>query len=540
MPTIENPILKGFNPDPSILRVGKDYYIATSTFEWFPGVQIHHSRDLVNWRLLTRPLDRLSQLNMIGNPDSGGIWAPCLSHCDGVFYLIYTDMKYWLQEPYKIGYNYLVTATDIEGPWSEPVPLNFRGFDPSLYHDDDGRKWYVNMVWDHRQLNNRFSGILLQEYDAEQEKLVGPVTKIFDGTELGLVEGPHLYKRDGWYYLLTAEGGTEYTHAATLARSRNIEGPYELHPDKHIITSIGDPDLKLQKSGHASFVETADGEWYLAHLCGRPIDGKHCTLGRETSLQKYVWKEDDWPYLEAGGSYPLTEVPAPEGIQLQPVKEEEWDGLFTSDKLDINFQSLRQPITDDWLSLTARPGYLRLYGKDPTVSLFRQSLIARRVQAFDIEVETSVEFDPDSFQQMAGLIAYYDTQNHLYLRISYDEWAGRTLNIIRTDRALSREVLEEDISLPDDGPVRMKVRFNKASLQFFYAVEDLDWKAIGPELNGAILSDDYGNLGFTGAFVGLCTQDLTGEELHADFSCFHYNENSLVEIHELDEADVAN
>ncbi len=526
MATIQNPILRGFNPDPSILRVGEDYYIATSTFEWFPGVQIHHSRDLVNWRLLTRPLDRLSQLNMIGNPDSGGIWAPCLSYADGMFYLIYTDMKYWLHEPYKMGYNYLVTAGDIAGPWSDPIPLNFRGFDPSLFHDDDGRKWYVNMVWDHRQLNNRFAGILLQEYDAERQKLVGPVKKIFEGTELGLVEGPHLYKRDGWYYLLTAEGGTEYSHAATLARSRNIDGPYELHPDKHIITSIGDCELALQKSGHASLVETQNGEWYLAHLCGRPIDGKHCTLGRETSIQKFVWKEDGWLYLEAGGNHPLTEVAAPAGIEPQPFNEKEWDGLFTQPDLDINFQSLRQPVSDDWLSLKARPGYLRLYGKDPTVSLFRQSMIARRVQAFDIEVETAVEFNPESFQQMAGLIAYYDTQNHLYLRISHDERAGRALNIIRTDRTISREVLEEDISLPEDGAVRMKLHLNKGSLQFFYAVGESDWKPIGPELNGAILSDDYGNLGFTGAFVGICAQDLTGESLHADFSCFHYIENA--------------
>ena len=193
--SIQNPILKGFNPDPSILRVGEDYYIATSTFEWFPGVQIHHSRDLVNWRLLTRPLDRISQLNMIGNPDSGGIWAPCLSYCDGLFYLIYTDMKYWLRDPYKIGTNYLVTAPDIMGPWSEPIPLNFRGFDPSLFHDDDGKKWFVNMVWDHRQQNNRFSGILLQEYDHEQKKLVGPVKT---RTPWNVEKSPWSRKRSAW------------------------------------------------------------------------------------------------------------------------------------------------------------------------------------------------------------------------------------------------------------------------------------------------------------------------------------------------------
>ena len=146
---IRNPILPGFNPDPSICRVGDDYYIATSTFEWYPGVQIHHSRDLVNWRLVTRPLDRAAQLDMRGNPDSGGVWAPCLSHADGRFWLVYTDVKR-LDGNFKDAHNYIVTAPAIEGPWSDPTYVNSSGFDPSLFHDDDGRKWFVNMVWDHR------------------------------------------------------------------------------------------------------------------------------------------------------------------------------------------------------------------------------------------------------------------------------------------------------------------------------------------------------------------------------------------------------
>lgn len=522
---IENPILRGFNPDPSILRVGEDYYIATSTFEWFPGVQIHHSRDLKHWRLLTRPLDRISQLNMIGNPDSGGIWAPCLSYSDGLFYLVYTDMKYWLKHPYKAGYNYLVTAAEITGPWSDPVALNFSGFDPSLYHDDDGRKWLVNMVWDHRHDNNRFAGILLQEFDAAKQALVGPIKNIFKGTELGLVEGPHLYKRDGYYYLLTAEGGTVYEHAATFARARRIDGPYELHPENPVLTSNGRPQLKLQKSGHASLVQTQHGEWYMAHLCGRPVDGTHCTLGRETSLQKCVWREDGWLYLEHGSPYPEDTVPAPQGIEPQPFATSSWNGQFDTDCLDIHFQSLRQPVTEDWLSLSARPGYLRLYGgTDPTVSLFRQSLIARRVQAFDIEVETELEFEPVNFQQMAGLIAYYDTENHYYLRISHDEKAGRGLNIIRTDAAESTELLESEVAVPSKGAVRMKLEFNKDVIRFSYAVGMGDYTRIGPDLNGAILSDDYHNQGFTGAFVGMCAQDLSGKRLHADFSCFRYLE----------------
>jgi xylan 1,4-beta-xylosidase len=523
--TIHNPILRGFNPDPSILRVGKDFYIATSTFEWFPGVQIHHSRDLANWQLITRPLTSANQLDMLGNPDSGGIWAPCLSYSDGLFHLIFTDVKYWKRDPYKIAYNYLVTAPEITGPWSEPVFLNSSGFDPSLFHDDDGRKWLLNILWDHRKQNNRFAGILLQEFCPNTRRLIGPVTNIFRGTDRGLVEGPHLYKYNGWYYLLTAEGGTEYAHACTLARSRNIEGPYELHPDKHLLSSMGHPEALLQKAGHGSLVETAEGEWYLAHLCGRPIDGRHCTLGRETAIQKCIWQNDGWLYLEQGGSVPVIEVDAPKNFHPAPLAEHKWNGYFDQQELDINFQSLRQPITNDWLSLTERPGFLRLKGMEPTVSTFRQSLIARRVQSFDISVETSVEFQPITFQQMAGLIAYYDTENHYYLRISHEENIGRTLNIIATDAATSSEILEKDIPLPSEGTVRLRLAIKSGALRFEYATVGQEWQRVGPTLDAAILSDDYSHLGFTGAFVGLCCQDLSGQRLHADFDHFIYREN---------------
>ena len=188
---LQNPILKGFNPDPSILRVGEDFFIATSTFEWFPGVQIHHSKDLVNWRLLTRPLTRKSQLDMRGNGNSAGIWAPCLTHDGEKFHLIYTDVKHWSTTgSFKDTHNYLVTAEHIEGPWSEPIYLNSSGFDPSLFHDDDGRKWLLNMLWDHRPGHHPFAGIVLQEYDPVKQKLVGPIKNIFTGTSLKVTEGP--------------------------------------------------------------------------------------------------------------------------------------------------------------------------------------------------------------------------------------------------------------------------------------------------------------------------------------------------------------
>jgi xylan 1,4-beta-xylosidase len=188
---ITNPILPGFNPDPSICRAGPDYYIATSTFEWYPGVQIHHSTDLVNWRLVSRPLTRASQLDMRGNPDSCGIWAPCLSWADGLFWLVYTDVKR-LDGNFKDAHNYIVTAPDITGPWSDPVYVNSSGFDPSLFHDEDGRKWFLNMVWNHRTdsiggspKHPAFAGILAQEYDARAGKLIGEPVNIFAGSRTG-------------------------------------------------------------------------------------------------------------------------------------------------------------------------------------------------------------------------------------------------------------------------------------------------------------------------------------------------------------------
>ena len=255
MGIVHNPILRGFNPDPSIVRVGEDYYIATSTFEWFPGVQIHHSRDLINWNVVAQPLNRRSQLDMVGVPDSG-VWAPCLSWSNGTFYLVYTNSL--TKDRLKDTHNYLVTCDTIDGEWSEPVYINSYGFDPSLFHDDDGRKWFVTMETDFREGHNRFSGILLEEYDENLKKCIGPVKKIFLGSDIGLTEGPHLYHIGEYYYLMVAEGGTFKGHAVTVARSKQIDGPYELDPQYPMLTSRNKPSALLQRAGHASIVQAQD------------------------------------------------------------------------------------------------------------------------------------------------------------------------------------------------------------------------------------------------------------------------------------------
>jgi xylan 1,4-beta-xylosidase len=525
MAVIRNPILPGFHPDPSICRAGEDFYLANSTFEWFPGVQIHHSRDLVNWRLCRQPLRRTGQLDMTGNPCSGGIWAPCLSYADGLFWLIYTDVK-TLSGAYKDAHNYLVTAEDVEGDWSDPVYLNSSGFDPSLFHDDDGRKWLVNMVWDHRPGRNRFWGILLQEYSHRKKALLGAPRCIFRGTGLGCTEGPHLYKRDGWYYLMTAEGGTGYAHAVTVARSRTIDGAYEVDPENPVLTSSGRPELGLQKAGHASLVETPSGEWYLAHLCGRPQgEARRCMLGRETALQKVRWTDDGWLRLEGGGNAPRAEVPAP-GLPEAPQPQQPDRDDFDAPQLSPRWQALRVPIEEHWCSTTARPGYLRLVGRESLASRHRQSLVARRVQHLTCRASCSMEFEPEHFGQMAGLVAFYNVENWFYLHVTHDEQLGRVLRLGVSDNGEYAEPMEP-VAVGEQGRFLLALTIADGTLRFATGAScdgKTDWQPVGPELDATQLSDEYvRGWGFTGAFVGLCCQDLwTTAGRRADFDWFEY------------------
>jgi xylan 1,4-beta-xylosidase len=524
MEMMTNPILRGFNPDPSIVRVSSDYYIATSTFEWFPGVQIHHSRDLVHWRLLTRPLTRMSQLDLTGSISSGGVWAPNLSYHDGTFYLIYTNVKS-KRGRYRDMHNYLVTAPDITGPWSEPIYLNSSGFDPSLFHDDNGRKWLLNMEHDHRKGHNRFGGIVLQEYSVKEQGLVGPITKITTGSGEGYTEGPNLYKHNGRYYLILAEGGTGYGHIVTMARANTIKGPYEYDPANPVLTSRHDPNWPLQKAGHASIVETQNGDWYMVHLCGRPLPGvKRCTLGRETAIQKCEWTDDGWLKVETDNKRPKITVAAPD-LPLHPFDSEPIRDDFETPELNIHFQTLRVPVDDSWLSLTARPGWLRLTGRESPTSKFFQSLVARRFQAFEFDAATCVEFKPKTYQQMAGLICLYDVENHYYLRVSYDEARGKVLGIVTCDNGEYDEPLDEDVEINGWSRVHMKAHVDHAELQFSYSADGEKWMPIGPVLDASKLSDEYSREGtFTGAFVGICCHDMSGCRQPADFEYFEYRE----------------
>ncbi len=527
--TIRNPILPGFNPDPSICRVGADYYIATSTFEWYPGVQIHHSRDLVNWRLVRRPLERASQLDMRGDPDSGGVWAPCLSYAEGQFWLVYTDVKR-LDGNFKDAHNYIVTAPSIEAPWSDPTYVNSSGFDPSLFHDDDGRKWFVNMIWDHRnppptpRRHFAFAGIMLQEWDAASGRLKGEPRLIFEGSSHGLVEGPHLFRRNGWYYLTTAEGGTGYDHAVTMARARQLEGPYELHPKLHLITSKDDPDAPLQRAGHGQMVETPDGQVYHTHLCSRPLASRRSPLGRETAIQKCVWRDDDWLYLASGGVLPSLEVEPPVNA-LREAKPRSIRYDFSGDRLPLDFQWLRTPAPERIFSLSARPGFLRLIGRESVGSWFEQALVARRQEDFTFRAETQLEFSPTSFQQAAGLVLYYNRYKFHFLAITLDERLGRVLTIMSCADYPEGRLSFPLASIPlRSGPVRLAANVDRAELRFAYSQGD-DWTFIEPSLDASLISDEAvggEHRSFTGAFIGMAAFDVSGSGVAADFEYFVY------------------
>jgi len=537
--SIVNPILRGFNPDPSIVRVGDDYYIATSTFEWFPGVQIHHSRDLVHWRLIGRPLDRASQLDMRGDPDSCGVWAPCLTHADGRFWLIYTDVKRYGRTTVagasgaslRDMHNYLVTADTIDGPWSDPVFLNSRGFDPSLFHDDDGKKYLVNLVWDFRPGHNRFGGIEIQAYDAAAGHLVGERTTIFKGTPLGLTEGPHLLKHGGFYYLVTAEGGTGWNHAVTIARSRDLLGPYELRPDVTMLSARNRPDAALQRAGHGNFVETTGGESYFVHLCGRPLRNRgRSVLGRETAIQKVDWGDDGWPRLAGEAGLPMLTVPAPK-LPAHPFPAEPARHDFDEPDLPIDFQWLRTPNPADIFSLTARPGHLRLFGRESIGSPFTQSLVARRQQAFCYSARTVIDFVPDHFQQMAGLVCYYNSTKFHYLYISHDDELGRHIRVMSAlPDSAQTDAFTDAIPLPD-GPVHLRVEVDEERLYFAFSLDGDRWRWIDRVFDASILSDEAaapGTPNFTGAFVGMACQDMSGDRLAADFDFFDYRERDYL------------
>lgn len=544
MTLIQNPVLPGFNADPSIIRVGDTYYIANSTFEWFPGVRLHESKDLQHWNLLPSPLSTTALLDMKGNPSSGGIWAPALSYADGKFWLVYTDVKV-TEGAFKDMTNYLTTATDIRGPWTDPIKLNGVGFDASLFHDDDGRKYLVQQTWDHREYRHPFDGITLTEFDATTLKLKPETARtIYRGTAVALVEGPHLYKLNGYYYLFAAQGGTVFTHQEVVARSKTLAAnSFETEPGDVFLTNVDTPDSYIQKQGHGALVSTPQGEWYYASLCARPWNrpGESVydprgwsTLGRETAIQKVYWDEDGWPRITGGhGGKTFVEGPV-DAIHTESAKDHSQHDDFKTSTLDGNWNTLRVPFTEKMG--TTGDGKLTLIGQGSLANTHDLSLIARRWQAFYFDAEVKVRFNPFNYQQMAGLTHYYNDRHWSFIFITWNEINGAVIETGENNRGKYTSHLKDNaIKIPEGTEyVWFRTKVRKQSYTYEYSFDGISFSEIPVTFDAAILSDDYvlqsyGGF-FTGAFVGLAVVDYSGYSASAEFYDFDYQElgDSLV------------
>ena len=514
----QNPILIGFNADPSFLRVGKDYYIATSTFEWFPGVAIHHSTDLVNWELVSYALTDDKLLDMTGIEAACGIWAPNLTWSDGLFYLAYT-IVYTNRYRYKDTHNFLVTASDVRGPWSKPVPLSRQGFDPSIFHDDDGKKYMVVQTIDHRADYNRFSGVDVQQYDPAEKKLLGSPVRVFPGTKYGTTEGPNIIKRGGWYYLTVAEGGTEFHHRATVTRARNVFGPYEESPYNPLITSDGQEDCALARAGHGQLVEGHDGRWYLAHLCARPVD--MCSiLGRETAIQNIRWTEDGWPRLEANDvGKPEETFEAPWAVEQRFSHSQRVD--FAHQEIPLDYMTLRQG--REACGVRIQDGMLTIRGGCSPMSRYMQGFLARRQQAFSCDFTTRMFFEPRHLNHIAGMMVYYNHDNHYFLKMVRDG-KGKCLCVTSV---INREIADSAPVYLDEATacVWLKAEIRVSKLRYFYSLDGEDWAPVGDALDMRNISDERieGN-GFTGSMLGVHCSDCQGDGVEARFAFLDYLE----------------
>jgi len=408
-PTFANPVISGFASDPSVCRSGDDYYLVTSTFEYLPGLPIYHSRDLVNWRLLGNALARESQLSFVGRHSSQAIFAPTIRCEGGMFYIVTTDVG-------GIG-SFLLTARDPAGPWSDPVPLPEKVFtmDPSLFFDDDGTVYYT------RHGGGRDGGIYQARIDVRAGKLLEEPRLVWRGMGGIWPEGPHLFKRNGWYYLLISEGGTSYDHRLTMARSRSPWGPFEPHPDNPILSHRNHPGEAFQALGHGDFVATPQGAWWTVLLAIRSQNaagGRHHHIGREALLAPVRWRGDDWPEVGQGRA-----LPQPQSTQGLPgwspwpapaVRE-----IFAPERaLPPHWVFLRTLAQGRW-SLAARPGQLRLLGSQAGLDVVgTPAFVGRRQERLNQRFAAQLDLQPAAEGDAAGLALRQNEQHHVLLRVT--------------------------------------------------------------------------------------------------------------------------
>lgn len=540
---IQNPILPGFHPDPCICRKGDDYYLAVSTFEWFPGIPVYHSKDLKHWELLTHVLTDDEKVDLKKLPSAKGIWAPCLTYCEAedMFYVVYGVMNSMNARYFDVD-NYLICSKNIEGPWSEPVYLHSAGFDASLLHDEDGRKWIVSLEWETREGYEKPGAICLAEYSSEKKEIIGYPKRIWSGgTDRGCIEAPHLTRKNGWYYIMCAEGGTGYNHCVTMGRSKKIWGPYEKDPENPIVTSAPgisnerhdpdhlkpqyyNPDSLLQKSGHGSYVETQYGEVYLVHLTSRPfVPELCCTLGRETAIQKMTWTKDGWLRMADGSRLAKIQVPQ----SNLPVCE--MPGIPDHDDFDTqvlgNWYYAPRIMPQSFADVTARPGYVRLIGQESRTSLNRVSILARKLTSLHVRITTKMEFHPEIYQHSAGLILYYDNMNYINLRKYYSQTLGQSaLSVVSLENGVKTEYVDTRTPV-EDVPIYLRLYVDGRESWFEWSYDGTAYQKIGRIFHTAHFSDEYCKYGeFTGTMAGLTCADRMFHRHYADFDFFEYKE----------------
>lgn len=512
--TFRNPILSGCYPDPSICRVGEDYYLVTSTFEYFPGLPIFHSRDLVHWQQIGHVLDRASQLDLDEVRPSGGLYAPTIRHHNGTFYVINT-----LVDGKTTQGNFVVTATQPQGPWSEPYWLDADGIDPSLFFDDDGTCWYVGTHLNEEGYYQGHTEIFLQELDYQAMRLIGEVTVLWDGALKGVVwaEAPHIYKVNGWYYLMIAEGGTAHHHAVTIVRSKNVAGPYETYRGNPVLTHrhLG-LDYPIVGTGHADLVETQNGEWWAVLLAMRPYGGYYYNLGRETFLVPVRW-EDEFPIFSPGTGRVEFEYPTPN------LPEQTWEARPDRDDFDeanlaLHWNFLRTP-REDFYSLMERPGYLRLCLRPQQLTEpGNPSFVGRRQQNINFAAETELEFTPRSTHECAGLVLIQNNDFHFRFVLTRENTP--VIKLIKRSHGQEEVLAWQPISA--SSPI-LKVMTHEQNYNFYFLADGL-WHTLAENVDGRILSTPVAG-GFVGAYIAMyASSNGQPSTNHADFNWFEYRE----------------
>ncbi len=541
---IHNPILPGFHPDPSICRVGDDFYMVTSSFSFFPGVPIFHSKDLAHWEQLGYVLNRKEQLPCGYEMLSGGIFAPTIRYHEGVYYMITTNMSLGCK-------NFIVTATDPRGPWSEMHIIDGAdGIDPSLFFDDDGKAYYTGTTRVN-EADASYQAIWGSEIDLKEMKLAGERKILWRGAMWNSYapEGPHLYKKDGWYYLMIAEGGTEHMHAVTISRCDTVLGAYEGYQGNPILTHrhLGKM-YPICNVGHADLVELPDGSWYMVMLASRLMDGYHKILGRETFIAPVTW-EDGWPIVCPGdGKLSLT-YPSPKGLA-------EWtpeNGLpmetnedFNGDSLGLEWNEIGNPadepfykIEDSCLKLKLLKNELVPWELDGlSANVFERipmfgkggskvSFLGRRQQHMCFEAQTRLIFEPEN-DERAGLVVLQNDANQLRIEIGRAGQGKTTAAVISTKTAVheGKQYFEEKIlgsvTVEPSNSIDIRMDGNYTKYSFYVSTRSGEWFPVALDADGSFMGSETSG-GFIGAYIGMFAYcDTQDKDKYAAFDCFTY------------------